>query len=241
MGLHQALPDAEIVGVDIKPMPRYPFRFELADAMTYPLEGFDLIWASPPCQGYSIMRNLPWLRDKVYPMLIGPVRERLRRQPAPWIIENVEHARRHPDGVRGGWLCGTMFGLSFYRHRIFETSFPWLMPGHPSHQRPIHTGRLLKSRARDIVFSDAEDAREIRSWPGRRGNDAGHGLTTRQQGNGAQKVGVGVEHAAGWRLAAEAMEIDWMDGNGLTQAIPPAYSRYLAQFIPGADRQQEAK
>lgn len=29
-----------------------------------------------------------------------------------------------------------------------------------------------------------------------------------------------------------AMGIDWMNGNELSQAIPPAYSRYLAQFIP---------
>lgn len=28
------------------------------------------------------------------------------------------------------------------------------------------------------------------------------------------------------------MEIDWMTGDELSQAIPPVYSRYLAQFIP---------
>jgi len=45
MGYHRAGFD-EIVGVDIKPQPRYPFEFVQADAMTYALEGFDAIHAS---------------------------------------------------------------------------------------------------------------------------------------------------------------------------------------------------
>ena len=32
--------------------------------------------------------------------------------------------------------------------------------------------------------------------------------------------------------ARVAMGIDWMDWNELTQAVPPVYSRYLAQFVP---------
>src|SRR5437660_1060118 len=72
VGYHRA-GFTEIVGVDIKPQPRYPFTFVLGDSLEYiKAHGheFDAIHASPPCQGYSIMRNLPWLRDKVYPLLI---------------------------------------------------------------------------------------------------------------------------------------------------------------------------
>ena len=65
----------DIVGVDIKPQPRYPFQFIEADALGYLTEhgqDFDAIHASPPCQGYSIMNNLPWLKDRDYPLLILP-------------------------------------------------------------------------------------------------------------------------------------------------------------------------
>jgi DNA (cytosine-5)-methyltransferase 1 len=43
-----------VVGVDIKQQPNYcGDEFYQADAMTYPLDGFDAIHASPPYQHYS--------------------------------------------------------------------------------------------------------------------------------------------------------------------------------------------
>ncbi len=111
MGYHRA-GFAEIVGVDIVPQPNYPFTFIQADAMTYPLDGFDFIHASPPCQAYSAMT-----RDQdSHPDLIEPTRQRLEEQPAPFIIENVVGAP-----LRGYlMLCGSMFGLDIQRHRYFE-------------------------------------------------------------------------------------------------------------------------
>ncbi len=38
---------------------------------------------------------------------------------------------------------------------------------------------------------------------------------------------MGVGHAKGWRKAAEALGIDWMKRDELTQAIPPVYSEFL--------------
>lgn len=154
MGLHQAFPDAEIVGVDLKPMPRYPFTFELADAMDYPLDGFDFIWASPPCQGYSVMRHLPWNRNKDYPLLIQPLWERLEANAAPYIIENVMGARREPAFSNAPYLCGTMFGKRFYRHRLFASNFAWLSPLHPAHLSTIRGGRARAGRVRDILWDE---------------------------------------------------------------------------------------
>ena len=49
--------------------------------------------------------------------------------------------------------------------------------------------------------------------------------------NGAQAEGVGVGHAKGWRLAAEAMGIDWMNRAELTQAIPPVYTEHIGRQL----------
>jgi DNA (cytosine-5)-methyltransferase 1 len=142
MGLHRAWPEAEILGVDIVPQPRYPFAFVQADAMTFPLEGYDFIWASPPCQGYSRTRHLPWLKGKVHPLLIDPIRERLKSSGAPYCIENVGDSP-----LVGPTLCGVMFGLPVWRHRKFETSFFLMVPAHPPHPS-VTPGRMFGDRLR---------------------------------------------------------------------------------------------
>lgn len=75
MGYHRAFPDAEIVGVDINPQPHYPFTFVQGDAMTYPLDGFDFIHASPPCQRWSDLAKRNGNAHE-WPDLITPVRRR---------------------------------------------------------------------------------------------------------------------------------------------------------------------
>ncbi len=72
-GLHDA--GFEVVGVDIVARRRYPFAFHQADALTYPLDGFPFVWASPPCQGYTAMRHAPGAKGA--PLLIDAIRDRL--------------------------------------------------------------------------------------------------------------------------------------------------------------------
>jgi len=140
MGYHRA--GFEVVGVDIKPQPHYPFEFHQGDAMTWPLAGFDAIHASPPCQGYSRMRHLPWLKDREYPLLIEPVRARLAPLGVPYVIENVEGAPLDPAVM----LCGLDFGLRMYRHRWFESNYLLMAQSHQAHKEVIGAGRLLGSR-----------------------------------------------------------------------------------------------
>jgi DNA (cytosine-5)-methyltransferase 1 len=116
----------EVVGVDIRSQPHYPFEFHQADALKYPLDGYDAVHASPPCQAYSIAtRN--WGTTSTHPDLLGSVRERLQQQPAPWVIENVPGAPMRADYK----LCGCMFGLrSIRRQRLFETSWAGFAMAH---------------------------------------------------------------------------------------------------------------
>lgn len=120
-----------VVGVDIKAQPRYcGDEFIQADAMTYPLEGFDAIHASPPCQQYSrAFKHMA--RDE--PLLIDALRDEFRSLVGvPWVIENVPGA---PIGLADDLfghkcfqLCGTSFGLKVQRHRRFESNIPIVAP-----------------------------------------------------------------------------------------------------------------
>src|SRR5690242_11265009 len=73
----------DVVGVDIEPQPHYPFPFIQADAMTLNLQGFDFVWASPPCQAYTLCQRI---RDREHPDLIGPTRDKLNASGIPYCI-----------------------------------------------------------------------------------------------------------------------------------------------------------
>jgi hypothetical protein len=121
MGYHRL--GFEVVGVDINRQLHYPFEFYQADAMEFPLDGFDIIHASPPCQLYT-KKNYNWGRKRTlhieHPDLLSPIRERLNLAQIPYIIENVPGAPLQASIQ----LCGTMFGLPLIKHRLFETSWP---------------------------------------------------------------------------------------------------------------------
>jgi DNA (cytosine-5)-methyltransferase 1 len=135
MGYHRA--GFEVVGVDIKPQPNYPFEFLRADCIEWlelalsggPLE-FDAIHASPPCKAHSRVTGFhPGVRDE-HPDLIEPTRFLLLESGLPWVIENVPIAPVRAD-VK---LCGEMFGLGVHRHRHFEThGFFVMQPPHSRH------------------------------------------------------------------------------------------------------------
>lgn len=195
-----------VTGVDNRPQPHYcGDAFVQADALEYLAEHggeYDAIHASPPCQGYSILRNLPWLREKEYPLLILPTIELLEEIARPYTLENVMGAQHsapglqkrglEAHGLQAGWLCGTMFGRPFYRHRLMATNWPWLMPGHSAHASVISAGRNLGDRAARIVYHRPDGS------------------------------------VSSLNLVREAMEIDWpCTRDELTQMVPPCYTRYL--------------
>lgn len=210
-----------IIGVDIKPQPNYPFEFHQADALDflgesidkfYPYNYAQLIHASPPCQAYSVLRRAN--PDAEYPDLVASTRASLailEDEGIPWVIENVPGAPLRDPVV----LCGSMFGLGAYsgngnnierkyrqlrRHRLFESHFEIRQP------ECRHDGEAIGVYGGGPVGRYTFENGAKKDRYGRRGG---------YQGTKAEKQ--------------EAMGIDWMNGTQLNQAIPPAYTEYIAQ------------
>jgi DNA (cytosine-5)-methyltransferase 1 len=96
------------------------------------VEWCNLIWTSPPCTAYSQVTKR-WISEGyTYEDvdLVSKTRELLESTGKPWVIENVVGAPIREDLM----LCGLMFNLDLYRHRIFEISgFTCRQPEHPKH------------------------------------------------------------------------------------------------------------
>lgn len=133
VGYHRA--GFDCVGVDNRPMPRYPFEFLQADALEVLadrefLAGFDAIHASPPCQAYTQSSLSQRITGTEYPDLLALTREILMAQAKPWVIENVPGAPMRPDFK----LCGCVVGLKHLkRERWFETSWRGFQLRPPCH------------------------------------------------------------------------------------------------------------
>lgn len=131
----------EVVGVDIQPMPRYPFSFVQADAIEYLVDHwqeFDVIHASPPCQSHTWgTRKDRKVRFADGERLLAVTRERLIATGKPYIIENVVGAPMSNYWIT---LCGEMFGLRVIRHRLFESNILILQPQHPRHRGKVKDG-----------------------------------------------------------------------------------------------------
>ena len=181
----------DIVGVDIKPQPHYPFEFVQADALEYVAEygqEFDVIHASPPCQRFS--QNTREDCKENHPDLIEPTRQELLAIGKPYIIENVTGARKHLKIPF--MLCGSMFGLSMWRHRYFEIWPRVLFLTPPC----AHSFVPVNISSQPMRFIDGKRVR---------------------QATIAEK--------------REAMRIDWMTCDEITEAIPPAYTEWIGQRL----------
>lgn len=188
MGYYRA--GFDVVGVDIRPQPHYPFEFVQGDVFEMRL-GYlddpfarcpDVIHASPPCQAYSPhLRHRARSSDK----LIEPTRTLLKATGLPYVIENVKGAP-----LTGGMLCGSSFDLPIWRHRYFETMPPIMSPPcrHDLVPHPLNPYNT-KSKRRD-----------------------------------------GITGVTDPRFQA-AMGIDWMTGDEIAEAIPPAYTQFIGEQL----------
>lgn len=152
-------------------------------------------------------------RVATHPELIKPIRERLKGTGKPYVIENVSGAKRELENPV--MLCGTMFGLGakegnqLRRHRYFEALWLNVLVPPCSHNHGsvigVYGGGQNPARKRPAT---------IGVWGHAGGSSNRDGLA--QFGTDARR---------------EAMGIDWMTGNELSEAIPPAYTEYIGKFL----------
>lgn len=203
----------EVVGVDHKPEPRYPYAFREDDALATTerllagkrvtfdrtpweperlyLGDFDVVHASPPCQPHSSLTGWGGSR-RVAPErmdLIPAVRELLIATGLPYVIENVEGAGLH-NAIR---ICGQGLGLRVRRHRRFESNVALMSVPCIHNEPPVIVVRGSIGRK---VFDPRRKA-----------------------------------IAPSLELAREVMEMPWATASELADAIPPAYTAYVGSAL----------
>jgi len=185
-----------VTGVDIHPQPRYcGDAFFQGDALQFPLEGFDFVWASPPCQAYSAAAYNERARGKRYPDLIAPTRDRLAAHPYS-CIENVPGSPLKTTLVLDGWMFPQ---LRVVRRRLFELTFFILAP------RSQPPKNLIAQGYSCVVGGGRCSGAPVAS-------NAWHTQAAKQK----------------------AMGIDWMHRRELSQAVPPAYARFIGEHATQA-------
>lgn len=169
------------------------------------IEDISALAGSPPCQPHSITK---YSHDGDHEDILAPLRSLFTLSGLPYIIENVPGAPLI-DPVQ---LCGTEFnlvakdgdgsGLHLRRHRLFEANFD------------------LVGRAGCACDKFRKLGLKVAGVYGGGSGDRTHAETVRRGG---------YTPAKSVRLAL--MGIDWMTQDGLSQAIPPAYTEHLGKQL----------
>jgi hypothetical protein len=157
-----------VTGVDIRPQPNYcGDEFVQADALEFMAERwreFKAAHASPTCQTRA--RVTAWRGSREdHPDTLTPTLAMLRALPILWVVENVPEAAADGTLRPDLFLCGTMFGLSIKRHRVFETSRPVLQLTQPcgSHRHVlpfIHKNERAFADAMGCTWMSNKEARQ---------------------------------------------------------------------------------
>lgn len=203
MGMHRAWDDALIIGVDIVPQPRYPFHFVQGDALKPPfdLREFDFIWASPKCQGYSDMQNLAKARNGEYP-------EHEKQIDAVRVLLQSSSRPYVIENVRGA-------------RRELENHIQLC-----GAQFGLKTYRHRYFEVVPFILAPPHIPHHDQT------PSAGNGLSPKGfisiVGSGGVRGMTNKQILDYWR---GAMGIDWMSREELSEAIPPAYSEYIARQI----------
>jgi DNA (cytosine-5)-methyltransferase 1 len=202
----------DVIGVDVEDQPAYPFEFFQADAFEV-MAAFERdldCWVWDEWRIDAVHASPPcqaftamgkMWNSKEHGDLLTPTRELLEATGLPYVIENVPGA----PVVGHVTLCGTAFGLGAGEYELRRhRHFETNFPVMvPPCQHRKPTLGIYGDHARDRRRVEGENPERGRQFP------AGEGL----------------------RLAREAMEMPWANWRGLSQAVPPAFTEHIGQYL----------
>lgn len=201
----------EVVGVDVNPQPNYPFEFHQADA----LDVLDsMLWNSQYLShGYGVVNFGTEFEGRFDAIHASPPCQ-------AFSIATLFHGRdeRHVDLVDP------------VRTRLNATGLPWVIenvPGAPIRKDVLLCGEMFGLGVHRHRYFETEGF-FVMQPPHSKHNLLG-ALTNSKQPEGYARLVAG--HFADLGGAKKAMGIDWMGARELAQAIPPAYTEHIGQYL----------
>lgn len=206
----------DVIGVDKLVQSRYVAGFCHDDIAEWEPSSFETccrawgataIHASPPCQFGTPLRHAPRAKGG-HLNLIPHTRALLEATGLPYVIENVEQVARDGHLKDPIYLEGRMFGLRegvyvLKRTRAFETNWGLTVP----------SDWLPLPLSTDVIVGMYGDHLRVRA------KSAG--------GRGTRDL-IGADKPA---LARRLMGMPWATMRGMSQAVPPAYTRWIGERL----------
>lgn len=207
MGFHRA--GFDVVGVDIEPQPRYPFEFHQADAIEFCNrygKDFDVIAGGPPCKAMTGMQHLGTARNGSYPTHVNLIPE----------------TREAMKSTGKPYIIENVAGAR--KHLINPIVLCGKQFGLKVYRHRYFETSFFCLMPPHLPHRDSTPS-------------AGNGISPNGfisvAGTGGVKGMTSDEIIDYWSMA---MGIDWMSRYGLSQAVPPAYTKWIGEQILEAIR-----
>jgi DNA (cytosine-5)-methyltransferase 1 len=193
----------EVVGVDLHPQPRYPFMFVQSDAVTALVS----LLHGGSVGGYTLSDF-----DAIHAS--PPCQRNSTMTKGLW----KDRLKDHPDLITP------------IRPLLKRTGKPYIIenvPGAPLHNPVILCGSMFGLKVRKHRLFECSFP--VMTPPCNHKAQGRVVAVYGHSGGSSKRDGLTFGGVTTWR---DAMQIDWMTGAELAEAIPPAYTEHVAKFIP---------
>lgn len=201
-GMGYNLAGFDVIGVDNQIKRHYPFKFFRCDAIAFAYKFGYLFDFIHASPPCKLATTLAAFSDPSHVDLIPSTVKCLRSLDKPYVIENVPGAKLPSPVIV---LCGSSFKLFVQRHRLFSSNM--------SLNAPPCDHDWWKANSPGFYHLCSQTGTTVSK----------RSLIVSIHGSPGGKGGADL-----WR---EVMQMPWATGAGISQAIPPAYTKYLGEQV----------